>query len=355
MHWKIESVGIIEWFIPAIIAYQLMHYDYHKLHYENFDDSVNLSNDSKKPINNKIKNKKLHNSYEGFLLNESKNKSHNLFDIKKINYKQIPTNIDIFTYSFPCQDISHQGKQLGFNKNANTRSGLLWEIERIFNDLKKHHIALPKYLLMENVKAIVNKQHNNTFQQWRKKLKSFGYETKTYILNATMFGGCQNRERVFELSVLKTHQIKSGFVFPEFETSNIKEPLSAIIDQNNIKFDKKYNQYELEETNVTKNNIHKYRLKNYTNFQSENYVYDINYSGPTLTASGAMSRIKLYFGKNKIRQISSLECMRYMGFSDSDYYKLINSGLINDNQIIFLCGNSISVHVLKAIFRSLKF
>ncbi|WP_308506950.1 DNA cytosine methyltransferase [Mycoplasma tauri] len=70
----------------------------------------------------------------------------------------MPKSIDILTYSFPCQDLSQQGKQRGLGKN--TRSGLLYQIERI---LKLNKDRLPRILLLENVKALTSKKFINGF------------------------------------------------------------------------------------------------------------------------------------------------------------------------------------------------
>lgn len=37
----------------------------------------------------------------------------------------------ILTYSFPCQDLSQAGKLAGMEKGSGTRSGLLWDVERL--------------------------------------------------------------------------------------------------------------------------------------------------------------------------------------------------------------------------------
>lgn len=207
---------------------------------------------------------------------------------------------------------------------------------------------------MENVKAIINSNHFDTFQSWRQELIKLGYETKTYCLNAACFNSCQNRERIFELSVLKTHKKKTGFTFPEFNNNHNKVPLKSILDKD-VEFNQKWNKYELFDLTKTKNNIHKLELKNYTNFSSEKFVYDINYSGPTLTATGALSRIKLFYRENYIREMLPNECFKYMGFKKSDYEKVRKTKLISDQKMIFLCGNSISVQVLETIFESLRF
>ena len=355
--WIVESVGIVEWFTSAIVAYQAIHYLNNDIEEQYLNNSITgISVDSKNKVSQHWLKKLQNNKSElSFWLNQSK-KNNNFFDIKNTNGIDIPDDIDIFTYSFPCQDISHQGKQIGFKKNSNTRSGLLWEIERIFLEMQSINKKLPKYLLLENVKAIINKKHFNDFNLWLKKLEKFGYESKYYVLNSADFGSAQNRERVFVISVLKSHKLDVSFEFPKFnfKNKNIKN-LKDILELSNINFNSSFNKFFLIKKSLTSNNIQKYELKNYTNFQSENFVYDINYSGPTLTASGAMSRIKLYFDDKKIRTMQPKECFCYMGFNDEDYKKIKKTNLISENKMIYLAGNSISIEVLEKIFESFKF
>lgn len=121
----------------------------------------------------------------------------NLGDISKINVEDIPEH-DLFTYSFPCQDISVAGNQKGLIEGQ-TRSGLLWECERIIEAKK------PKYLLMENVKNLVSKKFKPDFDKWGDKLESLGYTNYWKVLNAKDYGIPQNRERVFMISILGDH------------------------------------------------------------------------------------------------------------------------------------------------------
>ena len=90
-------------------------------------------------------------------------------------YDEFKNGFDILTYSFPCQNLSTAGAfhnvNKGMKKGDNTRSGLLWEIERILIDLKKLN-KLPKYLLLENVKAMLFKKNIKEFKKWIKFLKN---------------------------------------------------------------------------------------------------------------------------------------------------------------------------------------
>ncbi|MGL4951160.1 MAG: DNA (cytosine-5-)-methyltransferase [Mycoplasma sp.] len=294
-------------------------------------------------------------------MNRSSKISNNLFDVTKVKGIDVPKDIDIFTYSFPCQDISNQGLQLGFVKGTKSRSGLLWEIDRILTEIHElgNQHSLPKFLLLENVKAMVNKNHKAAYVEWLKRLDELGYVSQEYILNSIDFGSPQSRERVFVLSVLKSHQKNVNFEFPKFEKQNKKKSnIKTIIDETDKSNQTKFLDYKLIEKNLTKTNIKKFYLENYTNFASEAHVYDINYSGPTLTASGALSRIKFMYERDYqkiIREINPNEAFRYMGFTDRDYKNVCNTELITATKQIYLCGNSISVEVLESLFESLVF
>lgn len=80
----------------------------------------------------------------------------------------------IMTYSFPCQDLSNAGKQAGMAKGSGTRSGLLWEVERLLDECKE----LPQVLLMENVPAVIGQGNIEHFAKWQEKLESLGYKNK---------------------------------------------------------------------------------------------------------------------------------------------------------------------------------
>ena len=84
-------------------------------------------------------------------------RTNNLVNIKNVSGKDIPSNVDILTYSFPCQDLSNVGAFHGYNKGIDPRSGsrssLLWQVGRILQEMKNMHKSLPQYLIMENLLA----------------------------------------------------------------------------------------------------------------------------------------------------------------------------------------------------------
>lgn len=144
--------------------------------------------------------------------------SYNAIHGKTKNYgsicdiQEIP-QVDIFTYSFPCQDISLAGKRKGFSKGSGTRSGLLWEVERLLENQEKIG-KLPQVLLMENVKALVGMNFKDDFIQWQLKLEELGYKNYWEVLNAKNYGIPQNRERVFMVSILGEYHYTFPKPFP---------------------------------------------------------------------------------------------------------------------------------------------
>ena len=128
------------------------------------------------------------------------------------------------TIAHNCQDISIAGKQKGFEKGGGTRSGLLWECEKVIR------VKKPKYLLMENVKNLVSKKFLPGFEEWLQTLEDLGYTNYYQVLNAKDYGIPQNRERVFCVSILGDHE---PYEFPEKEelTVRLKDVLEDDVDE----------------------------------------------------------------------------------------------------------------------------
>lgn len=122
-----------------------------------------------------------------------------IVDVERFTY--------LLTYSFPCQDLSVAGKGRGMTKGSGTRSGLLWEVERLLNEVEN----LPQILLMENVPQVHGKKNIDDFQNWIDFLESKGYTNFWQDLNAKNYGVAQNRNRTFMVSILG----RAKFEFPK--------------------------------------------------------------------------------------------------------------------------------------------
>ena len=339
-------------------------------------------------------------------------KTYNYGDISKVeklNYA------DLWTYSFPCQDISVAGKQQGINQD--TRSGLLYQVQRLL-EVAKREKTLPKYLLLENVKNLVGKQFKSQFEDWLFYLDQLGYDTYWQVLNAKNFGIPQNRERVFAISIRK--DLNQSFEFPQIEELKIrlKDVLEDEVDEKfyisrdkvqnlignfekidteakiqqvgnymdttsfggNPQCGRVYNsegisptlntmqggdrQPKIVDNKFTKNknvDLNVYRemvVKNNYDLpiavDEQNVTVRKDYTVGTLTTDGSSPKKNNRIMENdfRIRKLTPLECWRLMGFDDEDFYKAQKSGISN-SQLYKQAGNSIVVNVLEKIFKNL--
>lgn len=133
----------------------------------------------------------------------------------------------LMTYSFPCQDLSLAGKQKGMTKGTGTRSGLLWEVERLLNEAKN----LPQVLLMENVPQVHAKKNLLDFENWLAFLRAKGYHNFWQDLNTKDFGIPQNRVRCFCVSILSDDFIEFDFPKSQELKLKMKDLLEADVDE----------------------------------------------------------------------------------------------------------------------------
>lgn len=323
-------------------------------------------------------------------------KDRNFGDISKIDWENVP-DFDLFTYSFPCTDISSAGQQKELEEGSGTRSGLLWECKKAI-ELKR-----PKYLLMENVKALAQKKFLPYLHKWHSFLTEMGYTNFTQILNSKNFGVPQNRERVFMVSILGD----AWFDFPKPFQSDKK--LKDLLDEN---VDDRYylsqrclssfirkNEIQREKGNeftftTNGNCIAKTILTHPNDRLDDNYIIeplepnvltpkrteyekkmrkayengDFKESRHNMTIleprtdgiSNTITTVQkdnfLYEPINnkyfRIRKLTEKECFRLMDVSDENINKIQNSG-ISKTQQYKMAGNSIVVNVLYFIFKNL--
>lgn len=212
-HWKTS-----DWEVNAVASYNAIHIKDNTDYGKNIGDPVltdllfdlGISTDGKKPLTKEqIKRKgekwkrEVYNNFIathniGSIVNASADDLE-IVDTDKYTY--------LLTYSFPCQDLSVAGKQAGMTKGSGTRSGMLWEVERLLYECKE----LPQVLLMENVPQVHGKKFIDDFNKWIKSLEDLGYKNFWQDLNAKDFGVAQNRNRTFMVSFLGDYSFK----FPE--------------------------------------------------------------------------------------------------------------------------------------------
>lgn len=124
-----------------------------------------------------------------------------------------------------CQDLSQAGLGKGMSKGSSTRSGLLWEVERLLGEMTEK----PQVLLMENVPQVIGKTGIKDFAKWVERLEQFGYKNYWQCLNAKDYGIPQNRNRCFMISLLGDYDYT--FPKPQKLTVRLKDFLDKTIGE----------------------------------------------------------------------------------------------------------------------------
>ena len=253
----------------------------------------------------------------------------NYGDIRLINPMELP-QMDLFTYSFPCKNISLAGRQDGLEEDSETQSSLVWECFKIIEYCK------PKYLLMENVKNLVGRKFKPQFDLICKRLEEIGYNNYWSVLDGKYFDVPQHRERVMMISIRK--DIDNGYSLPN------GNPLNKTI-------------FDILEDNVES----KYYMSDVCIEKMKRYMPRgeiTEYISPTLTTELAHSTGKNLHPKlckvmGMYRRLTPLECWRLMGYSDEDFNKARNIAKLSDTKLYERAARGIVVPMLEEIFRNL--
>ncbi len=382
-----EIIGTADWDVNAVLAYDLIHNgDYKKSKYDNMSNEqllkilskYTLSMDGKKPATQKQIEKQNHEFLARLCL--AIDRSHQMISVTDIKGKDIPDDTDLLTYSFPCQDLSAagfwHGNKGGIARDANNRSSMLWQIERILLERYNAIKPMPKFLLMENVPNIVSARNLDNFNEWKSSLRKMGYESYSMILNAKDFGIPQKRRRFYMISIYTNHDKRIKARLDEyFKTHNLQDEkyikkltLKNRKVQDILRLDYSNPNYKLE-ANYSQPNNTKSR-KNIWNdneklFYKSKIQVDII---PTLTTkqdrhpnSGVIEYPKTK-GKSAFRYLTPREGFLLMGFEESDFDRIIKNNFKTKRGNYFftrdklnkMAGNSIVVFVLEQIFKEIN-
>ena len=323
--------------------------------------------------------------------------THNLVNIQQVKGKDLEIEDTdkydyILTYSFPCQDLSLAGKGKGMS-DTSTRSGMLWEVERILTECKELG-TLPQILLMENVSQVHGADNVEDFNKWQLRLEELGYKNYWQDLIATDYGIPQTRNRCFMVSILGDY----NYTFPKSIPLELKlkDMLEDNVDEKYYLSDKMLeyclgvNQKEsnfprgerfLQSLNQANNkNLATTITTSAGNRPTDNFIKVKNATkkgyleatdGDGIDISSRMEyhrgtvqkgktqTITTMGGENngvvsddlRIRKLTSRECFRLMGVKDEDFEKCAKNQ--SDSSLYHLAGDSIVVNVLMAIFKEL--
>jgi len=249
--------------------------------------------------------------------------------------------VDMIFHGSPCQDFSIAGKGKGGVEGTETRSSLMWHTVRIVEKLK------PKYVIWENVKAVLNKNHKPTFDKYLEQMEALGYTNYYQVMNSKDYGIPQNRERVFTVSILDDQD----FTFPPKQKLKLrlKDMLNLNDDRTThsvmINYFKEhyYKKYQSKAGVIKVFDGERQGL--FTSDFNTKRIYSYEGISPTLSTKGKFL-IKELKGYNTAKESWIL-----MGFSDLDFKmaELVSS----NSQLYKQAGNSVVVNVLESLFKEL--
>lgn len=349
-NYKIEVSGISEWDIKALNAYR-------KVHYPDVRDEFIDPKIARKVLEKKDFSKDGISKYD---LNKlSDNEIVKLFNTDRIvkNFGSVQNlsnnltkgnhqKVNIFVYSFPCQDLATGGKGLGMKKGSGTRSGLLWELENFLNQLNKLNSS-PDVLLLENVRTIYSPTHREDLNLWLDFLRSIGYNQNIeLLLNALDYGLPQNRKRAFIISINKHLSVDAEKLKSSIENS--KTPLHKLDINDFVKIG--YNASEENDAwlNRTPSREEMWRI-NKKELRLKPLLGTITCNLDRSNNAG------MFKYRNSYRLLTMREAFSLMGFGD-EVYTGLKELEYSYRQLNKLIGNSIAINVLEVIFKNiLKF
>ncbi|WP_291431303.1 MULTISPECIES: DNA (cytosine-5-)-methyltransferase [Abiotrophia] len=382
-----KVVAISEWDVNAMYAYDILHNGKQDLsafrHYTKQDlidelKEYTLSMDGKNPMSERAISSLSILHLKAILCSIRNN--NNLVDITKIHAQDLP-EADILTYSFPCQDLSisgywHNRDSGGIDRDANNKSTLLWQVERILKEYVACERDLPPFLLMENVSNILSPRHIDNFLEWQAFLSSLGYINQVYTLDARNFGVPQSRIRTYMISVLATNAEKRREIEDYFIVNSLEHIIcpetqrKSLADYLKVDYSNDvYRAEAIESTPELTPSREKIFAENLI-LAEGNHVFE-NLSARTVTTkqdrnpnSGviAYGSAVLTEKNPKYRNLTPRECFLLMGFSEEQFDRLTQENItvgrdrtiLTVTKLVKMAGNSIVVQVLEAIFRQIR-
>ena len=260
-------------------------------------------------------------------------------DITKVSPNELE-DIDVLTYSPPCQSFSTAGKQLGFED----KRGILF-----FDALKIIKAKRPKYALMENVVGLTQNKFRNEFETMLSSLEVEGYNNYWQVLNAKDYNIPQNRDRVFIISIRKDID-NDGFEFPNAAplTKHLKDfvkiDFTEKIDKQIMKSCQEPFHNEYEQMLITDKEI--YQCKADSGWQDKKVGIVVS---PALRANKIHTSVMV---DGHIKRLNAEEMWLLMGFTSDDYNKAKNAG-VSESKLAKQAGNSICVPVVEEIYKIL--
>ena len=234
--------------------------------------------------------------------------------VTDVRAEQLP-RIDAITFGSPCQDFSLAGKRQGM---GGERSSLITEAIRLIKECR------PRFFIWENVKGTFSSNNGADFWAIIQAFANIGdYRLEWQLLNTKWFLP-QNRERIYLVGYLGEGSGEQIFPIGE-ENTRINE--------------------RTEQTPTVRTLTAGGHSGGLHSSMTLLKVPSLNLK----CGSGGSGGVIV----NKIRRLTPIECERLQGFPDN-WTKYGTKGEISDSQRYKMCGNAVTVDVVKAVAEKVK-
>ncbi len=290
-------------------------------------------------------------------------------DITKFaeNKKQLKkmNDFDLLLGGFPCQSFSILGKKLGLE---DVRGKILFSIDKLIKKKK------PKFIVLENVRNIIQHDKGNTLNEILTFFKDHKYKYINYvILDSQNFGLPQKRARIFFVCSKKPLEIEltEAAIFENFKRieHHSLNTYNSVLDILEKEVDQKYylsekikhtildggsknfwsnSQIDLDTARTLTATMVKWHRACQDNYYSDDYI---------LKGESHKNTVKEELYKKPVRRLTPKEALQLQGFSKEFYLKAILSG-VSEHQLYKQAGNALSVNtgyaLLHYLFVNLK-
>ena len=257
--------------------------------------------------------------------------------------------IDAITFGSPCQDFSIAGKGKGM---GGERSSLILEAIRIIEECR------PRFFIWENVKGTFSSNSGEDFAAILQAFANLGdYRIEWQLLNTKWFLP-QNRERVYLVGYLRGKPGRD--IYPIGEISREakgSKGYEGVASQGVGAYIAKRKLNQEEKDIIIKANTSK-------GYETLGEGDSLNYSQPnSKTRRGRVGKgeanmldtgVQQAVYKDTIRRLTPIECERLQGFPDN-WTKYGTKEEIRESQRYKMCGNAVTVDVVKAVGERLRY
>lgn len=271
-------------------------------------------------------------------------------DVTKVKGSELP-KADLWTFGFPCQDVSIAGKQKGLKEG--TRSGLFYEMMRLLDECEKNK---PEWIVCENVKNLLSIDNGIVFLNVVGEMADRGYSVEWKVYNSKDYGVPQNRERVYIVGHYGEPTGKPLLPVRRESTAALEQIIGG------SQGERVYDGNKISCTLSSQGGGCGAKTGLYT-------FVDINKKGNVQTTDTARALLARYNKGQpnrpaecsgvleldepiRIRRLTPRECFRLQGFTDEQFDKA--TAVNSETQLYKQAGNAVTVNVVEEIGRHIK-